>query len=315
MVTTAATQPIFTFVHATDPHWGLTDEQIRHAPRRTACFVADVQQLEPPPAFVVISGDIVNDGTKTANQLALAAAELAAFPVPVSYVPGNHDLHPHPPKIGEGPDAQRGEWPPLEATNWHRQFGDAGMFWVRRHGPLELIGFGLRNGDPDGILDKLTAHLQTPPPPRHPWRILVGHYPIYHVRTAGTLGSWGQEDIADCVPRLQQLLRNNAHHVVAYFFGHVHALAARVHDGVLHATGGGIAFGAPGFRLYDVYESKLVSRFVPLSDGELNLYNFWGLHNENAAVDADHPTPTVYHQGLPLEQHFTFDFATRLLTP
>ena len=79
----------FTFLHASDTH--LSEASLP----RTHKLRALVEKQQPD--FVLITGDLIRDalrvGEKEARgQYELLAKELAAFPVPVFAVPGNHDL-------------------------------------------------------------------------------------------------------------------------------------------------------------------------------------------------------------------------------
>lgn len=79
----------FAFVHASDTH--LSDESLP----RTRRFRALVDSLRP--SFVLISGDLIRDALRVPESEArgyydMLARELAAFPVPVWTVPGNHEI-------------------------------------------------------------------------------------------------------------------------------------------------------------------------------------------------------------------------------
>lgn len=298
--------PLFSFVHATDLHWG---EPIGHlfrpARRRADCFVRDMQSLGNKPRFIVLSGDITESGPTEPDELTLGMEQIALLPSKTYFVPGNHDLEPVP---AEGQTTL----PPIDQTTWYARFGDAGLFWTAVEGPLELIGFAHRNGDPDGILDRLAAHLAKPPKGK---RVLVSHFPVYPARDGGVLSKWGTVAIQDSHEKLRTIVADHADTVVAYLYGHIHALAAQVNDRVLHASGGMVAAGAPGYRLFAVYPDRLTSRFVPLSDESLVEYNFWGLMNPEIATSPQYPTTTAYHGGHPLERDFSYDFQTRTMRP
>jgi Icc protein len=70
-----------------DPHIRLTDEASQPALTRA---VERVLALDPPPAAVLLTGDIANSGTE--EEHARAAELLAPLPMPVHRVAGNHDL-------------------------------------------------------------------------------------------------------------------------------------------------------------------------------------------------------------------------------
>lgn len=76
----------FSFVHLTDLH------QRKGAQRRVAQVVSEINRIRPRPAFVVLTGDIVNDGGD-ASQWAAAVTALSALEVPLVAIIGNHDYH------------------------------------------------------------------------------------------------------------------------------------------------------------------------------------------------------------------------------
>lgn len=298
--------PIFSFIHASDPHFGTqTDTKFAAAPERTECFLSDLRLLRPRPRFVLLTGDLSSQGNTLPEELKTASKLLSSLPFPVHLVPGNHDFAPGP--RADKPDSKL---LPVTDTCWYRLFGKDSLFWVSEYPPLELVGFALRNGDPDGILDRLTDHLARPTPSV---RVLIGHYPVWPVRESGSLARWGPHHIDRSATRLQSILCEHRASVALYLFGHVHVLSAQVVDGVLHASGGAIAVGAPGYRVFSVYPQGIASRFVPLSDSSLVAFRFWGGSRPEHATDSKHPTVELYHSGTALEQTFYFDFGSREL--
>ncbi len=80
--------PAWTFLHASDTH---LDSASLPRMRRLRAMVDSLR-----PAFVLITGDLVRDALRVPEVVArgyydLLAEELAAFPVPVYTVPGNHE--------------------------------------------------------------------------------------------------------------------------------------------------------------------------------------------------------------------------------
>jgi Icc-related predicted phosphoesterase len=79
----------FTFIHASDPH--LSEETLPQL-RRLREIVE-----ERKPAFVLMTGDLVEDALRVPEEVArgyyeLYRREIEAFPVPVYSVPGNHEI-------------------------------------------------------------------------------------------------------------------------------------------------------------------------------------------------------------------------------
>lgn len=301
-----ADSPLLQFVHITDPHWG---EPYGHiflpAADRSRCLMQDLTRLSPSPRFALVTGDLTEWGFSRADQLATGAAQIQEMPLPTYFVPGNHDFAP-------GPTDDEPSVPPLAQTNWFQRFGDSGLFWTAVEGPLELIGFAIRDGDPDGIIDRLEGQLDQP---ARGHRLLISHYPLYPARDGGILAKWGPDAIGRSVARLQALFAAHADTVTAYLFGHIHVMVAQVHERVLHISGAPVSAGAPGYRLFTVYENGMACQFVPISDESLVQYDFWGLINPEFATSAAYPTRELYHKGQEIERNFYFDFRTRTLRP
>ncbi len=81
----------FTFVHASDTH--VSAESLPRLRR----FREMVEQMQPRPAFVLITGDLIRDAlrvpeTEARGYYEMLVAELARFTVPVWTVPGNHEI-------------------------------------------------------------------------------------------------------------------------------------------------------------------------------------------------------------------------------
>ncbi len=76
----------FTFVHLTDTHQGSERNE------RLRLVVKWLNRLQPRPAFVVLTGDVVEFGPEE-NHWALALAELRKLRLPLFVVPGNHDYY------------------------------------------------------------------------------------------------------------------------------------------------------------------------------------------------------------------------------
>lgn len=84
-----------TFAHLTDLHIGdpdTADPGLMTDTNTTVAAVLDkIGRMQPAPAFVVVSGDIVNRGDEASYRAAKAIFESAALPMPVVFALGNHD--------------------------------------------------------------------------------------------------------------------------------------------------------------------------------------------------------------------------------
>jgi outer membrane protein assembly factor BamB/predicted phosphodiesterase len=82
-----ADRPAFRFVHASDPHVhdATTGAEFGQA-------LAEIAALDPPADFVVVTGDLVNNGS--AGQLVHAAAAIQSAAIPIFPAYGDHDADP-----------------------------------------------------------------------------------------------------------------------------------------------------------------------------------------------------------------------------
>ncbi len=84
------------FAQLSDLHVGLPGSKVDLAYRSAAQLqraVAHVCALDPRPDAVLLTGDLVNDGTP--EEYARLTTLLAALPMPVYVLPGNHDDREH----------------------------------------------------------------------------------------------------------------------------------------------------------------------------------------------------------------------------
>lgn len=141
---------MFTLAHLSDPHLAplppagvsellnkrLTGYINWHRKRR---FVHDFHVLErlvadlkaQAPDHIAVTGDIAN--LALANEFTRGRAWLANLGTPqdVSFVPGNHDIY-----VKEGGDLSLSQW----GAHMRDDDGRAGFPYVRRRGPLAIIG-------------------------------------------------------------------------------------------------------------------------------------------------------------------------------
>ncbi len=145
-------------------------------------FVAEVAALDPPPAFVISTGDLLNNvGTVTDPDLlrrrfAQYSAALSGLPVPLLHLPGNHDLpgyggslSPRDPLFGvRGFETLVGPaWYSLDYADVHLVM----LLTTRRNPSTGAVHAGL----PDECRDWLARDLALTPPDRP--LLLFAHQP------------------------------------------------------------------------------------------------------------------------------------------
>lgn len=84
--------PRIRFVHLTDPHIAVGEGTAQFGVDTTRTFqrvLGEVAALQPPPDFVLITGDLVNDGLPVSYEA--FRDMLKVLPVPVHFSLGNHD--------------------------------------------------------------------------------------------------------------------------------------------------------------------------------------------------------------------------------
>jgi 3',5'-cyclic AMP phosphodiesterase CpdA len=122
---------------------------------RLASTLRRIAELVPRPEAIVLSGDLVEAGT--AAEYARLAGVLAASPIPVHVMAGNHDDR----------DALAGAFP-----DHAERFGDHGLHYALDLGPLRLVmldslvpgkpGGALPPGQVDWLDTVLSARTRTP---------------------------------------------------------------------------------------------------------------------------------------------------------
>src|SRR3954464_3204711 len=86
LITACAARADFTFIHASDVHFGAGE----NAAADGKCFT-EITQLNPKPAFVFVTGDICETGTVPQYELYQETIKLLDD-VKIYCAPGNHDI-------------------------------------------------------------------------------------------------------------------------------------------------------------------------------------------------------------------------------
>ncbi len=295
---------LFSFAHVTDLHYQDEGNQaIPKANDRVKCLIEDInrERNSPIPDFVVISGDVSERGSGRKEDLVAAKRICDTLEAPYFVVAGNHDLAPN--REIHYPEKEEYHEGPLQTSNYGCVFGTQGLCFSYCKENIHLLGVTLRDGDPDGMLDWLEEELASTPLKK----VLVTHYGLYPPRDAGMLSKWGFNRIAKILPRLRSLVENSRGNVLAYLYGHNHINSVIKRDNIYHISSGGVQLGCTGYRLFEVYEGKIVSKFYLLSDKDLLDFNYWGRSNPEICVDSTHPTVEIYHRGTEEETCFSIE--------
>lgn len=244
--------------------------------------------------MIVTSGDLVCRGVHEIEELAQCKAKLDAVGIPYLPVPGNHDLMP---LKKDGVFEER----TLEETNYGRVFGEDGLRCVRYIGGLKLIGFAIRNEDPDGQLAWLEQELKEPIP-----KLVFCHYAVVPVRKAGWAEWWGFVRIGTNKEPIAELIKNPEHRVVAYFCGHFHINALSYIGSVPQVLTGALGEELICFREIEIENDimKITTKHLPPVTEYVGT-----LPSQDQSFDEDHPTIYGYFWGNENEREIVIDFS------
>lgn len=266
-------------LHISDLH--VEPEPERRLPGLMTTLERDRDQLfASDSTLALVTGDLTTYGFEEPEHLALAKDWLDRLGMPYLALPGNHDLQP-------STDHDGYEDLPYAETNYGRIF-DADPIVERDLGPIRVIGAGLRENDPDGVLPRLEQLVTADPRPV----VLGAHYPVVPTRPTRIHHYFGSEAfVPNTAAALLELIRRNDN-IVVYACGHVHVSSTRrVAPHCLQITAGSIGQGASAYRLFDLDAGGLTYTTV-LGSGPLG---FWegsidGLDRDFSLGDADERT-------------------------
>ncbi|WP_166345358.1 metallophosphoesterase family protein [Phytoactinopolyspora limicola] len=253
-------------VHISDLHIEPAPE--RRFPGLMASLERDRTAISRHAAdLVVVTGDVTNYGGRYRDHLVLARDWIEGLDAPTLVVPGNHDLGPSPARAADNPENEAYQDAPYPETNFGTIFHPSPVI-TRDAGPVRVIGIGLREGDPDGVLPRLERLLRADTRPV----ILCGHYPVVDTREVPVSSEFGSAAyLPTTAPALLELIR--AHRNVAvYAGGHVHVNSVRrIAPHCVQMTAGGLGPGASSYRVYDL-DARGLTYSTVLGSGSLT---FW----------------------------------------
>lgn len=223
--------------------------------------IRQVVQLRPRPDLVVLTGDLVDEGT--AAEYAVAMDLLAALDLPFVAIPGNHDE-----RAGFRQAFAGRAWLPAEGPI-HVVAGD--------HGPVRVLGLDVTvPGEHHGMVDDaaatwLTAALAAEP--ERPTLLLLHQPPIMSgIPYLDEFRCFGEARLAEIVARFPAIVRIACGHVhrfmLADFAGRslctapstATAIALRLDPDARPAS----YLEPPGFLLHHWSGAGLVTHLVPI---------------------------------------------------
>ena len=202
--------------------------------------------IDLAPDLVVVTGDLTNIGASTPAHFEQAREWLERLAIPYVTLPGNHDL---------GANRVRGERFALTEhyedcayaeTGYARAFGASLVVRRSLHG-LTILACGLREDDPDGIVDALAAEIADTDGPI----VVASHYPLVPPRELIQTERFGAGGYVDRAAERLRALLASSDRVLAYLCGHVHLTSLRqIAKHCAQFTAGGLGPGAAALRLY-----------------------------------------------------------------
>lgn len=253
-------------VHISDLHYERMPARLfGSVPQSLARCKAILRALEPD--LVIVSGDLTSYGCWDVREMYAAKNWLDALGIPFLAVPGNHDLSANPAKGVAYPLMEHYEELPFDETNFGRVFGQPPVK-VLEFQEATVVGFGIRDHDPDGTLEALAAAIDAASSPV----LTVGHYPLEPVREKGFLAQFGALGYLDAVqPQLRETIADRPR-VVAHLCGHVHVASVRtVDDRLAQFSAGAVGPGASRGWILDTNMAGF--RFAAFGTGGPDL--FW----------------------------------------
>jgi len=280
----------------TDIHFDSVPEKPHYAATNIVhpAFWNWLETLKDTYDLIVCGGDVVVRGPGKRAELEEFKTKMDAIGCPYVVVPGNHDLCPLMGMEKTYPGLEEYEYKPLHETNFAQVFGETGLRNVTYIGGIKMIGFALRNGDPDGQLVWLAKELQEPIP-----KLVYNHYPVVPARSGGFCATWDYNRIRDSKDALAALLGDSANRVAAYFCGHLHINSAVPLGNTLQIVTGAAGLGLTAYREIEIEQDiiKVSTKRLP------SFTDFVGsLMNENRSCDAEHPDMRSYHWGNEAER-------------
>ncbi len=252
---TAAVDSPFFFIQLTDTQFGMFADN-REFVKESALYEQAVEQINRlKPAFVVITGDLVNDGkdTEQINEFKRITAKIDAN-IPVWLLPGNHD-------VGNSPDS-------LSLAAYKKQYG-YDRFAFHHHTTLFIgINSSLIKAGTPGFEQEQERWLkkQLAKSRKYSQVILFTHYPFF-LRDIEE-----EENYSTISPakRKHYFDRFTARKVKAIFAGHLHHNSVASYNGIevvaTSALSKPLGDAPSGMRIIKVFNDTIEHRYYGLEE-------------------------------------------------
>lgn len=243
----------FYFIQMTDPQFGMIERNkgFSEETKSMEKAVAAINKLDP--AFVVVTGDLVNDGRdqQQMKEYKRISAQIKKT-IPVYVTPGNHD-------VGQQADDE-------SLANYRNEYGyDCFSFQIKNccfvglNTPVISAGRTTQEGSQFIWLEKILENSQ-----RCNHRILFGHHPIF-------VEAFNEPDKYENFPMLRRMVYLDLFdkYRVGYMFaGHLHYNSQGTHNQfqVIGTSAVGMPIGTDklGIRIVKVYPDKVLSAYYDL---------------------------------------------------
>lgn len=284
-------EPLFTFAHVTDTH--LSESRDVLTP-----FIESVhaEAHHPRPDFIVFGGDNINgdyeDPAVVPREMPLLKERLGRLEIPYDIICDNHDTY------GEA----------IQGQAYRAHFGSDALNYVREL-PGGFVGifmsaFYVEGGKFVTVFSNLDWLDRALGQARGKRVLFFSHWHLFPSRAAPGPDWDVGPDSWITPPEESQAIRDViARHgnVLVHYSGHCHLHSLTISNGT-HYTSTAALMSAPWeYRYVQVFQDRIThSCIAPPNDGHYRV--FW-----KGCVDEDHPTPELYHHGLPHEREFVVE--------
>ncbi len=281
-----------------DIHFDIGDEPHYPATRHVLpAFWKLLEQKKHDIDLAVLCGDLTVRGPADRTELQEFKERMDGTGIPYMALPGNHDLAPHRGFAARYPGMEDYEELPLELTNYGNVFGVQGLRSMISNDSVTIVGFGIRDEDPDNQLVWLETQLRCPGA-----KLVFCHYPLVPARDGGFCKSWEYKRVGTVIPRLKSLISDPDHGVKAYFCGHIHINSKRkLGNTTYQVVNGATGLSTVCYKRIDISDQTIEVRTMRIPGYE-RLYG--KIMNPDRSIDRLHPDKESYHWGNEEERNF-----------